>query len=59
MGMFTLTIETGNDAMRTREDIAEALEAAAEAVRENYTPVIVDTNGNRVGQWVLTLEGDG
>ena len=40
---FTLTIELGNDAMRPRAHIAEALRNIAAKL-----------NGNRVGQWEVS-----
>lgn len=45
---FSLTIILGNDAMRTPEDVADALRRTADRV---YTErgAIFDANGNRVG----------
>jgi len=54
MTEFTLTIKLGNDAMRDYADIAEALTRLG-ALMADYgddTPsVIMDQNGNRVGEW--------
>jgi hypothetical protein len=51
---FTLTIELGNEAMQSHEDIARALEDVIERLRlathvENGS--IRDDNGNTVGRW--------
>jgi hypothetical protein len=70
MARFTLTIELGNDAMRTWRDIGNELEALAETLHErdevigggDAEPVSVeddigairDVNGNRVGRWTVT-----
>jgi|SRR5882762_7538371 len=67
---FTLTIELGNEAMRTAEDIGYALRQTAARLEElaQYTEeedgsftllsstsrVIPDGNGNRVGKWEVT-----
>ena len=54
MHEFTLTIKLGNDAMQDYYDIAEALTRLG-ALMADYgddTPsVIMDQNGNRVGEW--------
>lgn len=54
-GTFTLTIDLGNDAMRTAADVADALEAVAARVRADglqaHAQSIRDANGNRVGSW--------
>lgn len=55
--MFTLTIETGNAAMSTREDVAEALRQVAEKLeggREGGN--VMDANGNTVGAFSLELD---
>jgi hypothetical protein len=59
---FTLTIELGNDAMRTRSDIRKALQMAAMALSSGMSPqpktgdsaTFRDTNGNTVGKWEVT-----
>lgn len=54
MDRFTLTIETGNEAMQDNTDVARALIDVAKRLerdaREDYG-VILDANGNRVGTW--------
>lgn len=54
---FWLSIECGNDAMRTYEDIAEALRKVADRI-ENGTREgrIRDTNGNSVGGFEVVEE---
>lgn len=62
MATMTLTIELGNDAMRTGADIARALRSAADYLDSFYEidyvdewyglgAYILDLNGNRVGRW--------
>jgi hypothetical protein len=61
---FKLRIELGNDAMRTRGDVARALAAVAERFEDRddeftdeslgLTFVIRDENGNTVGRWEVT-----
>ena len=54
---FTLNIELGNDAMQTGADISDALHKLAGKVYgfddaiEGERGVIMDTNGNKVGEW--------
>lgn len=49
---FTVTITTGNEAMRTNLDLAEALERVAERLRGGaWQGKIRDVNGNTVGQF--------
>ena len=56
---FSMTIESGNAACQTREDVAALLEAAAAKLREfritpeHLTATVHDANGNRVGSWLL------
>lgn len=51
--VLTLEIRTGNDAMRTRDDVADALRKAADAIALGYVArTIRDGNGNTVGSWV-------
>lgn len=56
-GALTLTINTGNAAMSTHEDIADALERAAGAIRLRAespdSGMVMDVNGNKVGEWHL------
>lgn len=53
---FTLTIKMGNSAMQTVDDIAEVLRKVAKRIEgsgntgEDFGP-IMDTNGNKVGEW--------
>lgn len=57
---FVLTIQLGNDAMRTWADVARALREVARTVDEpdSEASIVVyeqeaihDVNGNRVGGW--------
>lgn len=51
-GNFSVRIELGNDAMRFRRHVAEALRTIADKISDNETAGIVrDVNGNRVGTW--------
>lgn len=53
---FDLTIELGNAAMRTPEDIADALRSLAnrlEAAGTFASEIIMDQNGARVGSWSI------
>ena len=53
MGKFTVEIDVGNDAMRTRHDIAQALlELAAKLVSNTYVEAlpVKDSNGKTVGR---------
>lgn len=59
---FTLTIDLGDDAMQTGDDIANALRGIAVLVAEEYgsSPAfpdigrVADVNGNTVGTWKVT-----
>ena len=58
---FTLTIELGNDAMETLQDVSEAFEQSREGLMDDGEPLgtgdschVVDTNGNTVGKWEVT-----
>ena len=63
---FNLEIEMGNDAMLTRQDVAQALVALSKRlVDERFTPQdedltdegsVLDTNGNSVGTWEFKEE---
>lgn len=57
---FTLTIDLGNDAMQTSDDIGKALADISKTMRGDHTKVlhiegqgakIRDVNGNTVGEW--------
>lgn len=56
---FTLTIELGNDAMRTKFDLCKALNAVGHRIINTGNGLfvkadgakILDANGNSVGQW--------
>jgi hypothetical protein len=55
---FTLEITLGNDAMRTRTDIEQALRELGQNLRYMSDPPesgdsgkIMDVNGNSVGKW--------
>lgn len=60
MTTFALTIELGNEAMQTDEDVARALHRTASWFEENSSMFeqcrggIYDVNGNRVGSWNLS-----
>lgn len=50
--MFKLSIELGNAAMRTQEDIARALRKVADRIQGGTEEGgIMDDNGNRVGKF--------
>ena len=53
---FKLKITLGNDAMRTGEDIAHALQEVADRVEQHDDTAgrIFDANGNTVGKWEVT-----
>lgn len=54
---FLLTIEMGNEAMRTPEDVAEALMKVGTKLARRESDgvgVISDANGNTVGKWFIT-----
>lgn len=56
---FELTIEMGNDAMRLRSHVSEALFKLAEDVANpstRKTGKVIDANGNTVGSWKYTRE---
>jgi hypothetical protein len=67
-GKFELSIELGNEAMLGDDDIADALEKVAKRLRDNaytaanvqedITRVILDYNGNGVGEWSLTWDDE-
>lgn len=60
---FTLSINLGNDAMRTSAHVAAFLRKLASMI-EAYEPGnivgsgIFDENGNKVGSWSLDLPGE-
>lgn len=57
---FTLTIDFGNDAMQTADDLASALPDLANRIADSLrhghwtSGGVADANGNRVGRWDLT-----
>ena len=61
---FEATIEMGNDAMLTGEDLAGALRRIAKRLADEYQGeatgpcrgAIMDLNGNRAGSWVIEGE---
>lgn len=53
---FHLSIDLGNAAMLTAEDVADAVSRSAEPINAgDPSGRIYDANGNTVGHWVLTL----
>lgn len=53
---FTTTIQLGNAAMYSGSDVATALrEVATRLDNGDSCGVVMDENGNTVGQWMLTL----
>jgi hypothetical protein len=57
-GKFTVTIELGNDAMRTRKTVARTLGLVADNIAQTREKSgrIRDTNGNTVGEWKFEEE---
>jgi hypothetical protein len=59
MAEFTLTIELGNEAMRTYADIAGSVKrifedfARRDELAQDDAGRIYDVNGNKVGSWSL------
>jgi hypothetical protein len=53
--VFGLEITLGNDAMRNRYDIAEALRGVAERIEAGSVDSgkVKDLNGNSVGSWTI------
>lgn len=53
---FILTIELGNDAMQTYQDVHDALRKVADFVSADPgdTGNVRDANGNTVGKWSVT-----
>lgn len=52
---FTLTIQMGNDAMQTLEDVAETLRTVQSGLeRGKASGIVFDYNGNPVGEWEVT-----
>lgn len=58
--MFTLKIRLGNAAMQAQDDVAEALKHLAVKMSghgaHDDDGVIMDANGNKVGEWKYRLE---
>lgn len=60
MQELRVTIQLGNDAMQTREEIAAALHKAADEFLHHgkmYQP-IMDANGNKVGKLEIVKNQD-
>lgn len=56
-GSFTVTIELGNDAMKTRRDIFVALKSVAiKVIGGANHGAVKDENGNSVGEFELKAE---
>lgn len=59
---ITIVINTGNDAMKTPEDVALVLEKIAGTFRMNDDWIagmpIYDTNGQKVGRWIIKEDWD-
>lgn len=56
MHQFTMTIDIGNAAMSTLDDLATTLEHVAVEIRNGRQPTTIrDENGNTVGRWTLTM----
>lgn len=57
--MFKLKIKLGNAAMLTARDVARKLRDVADKLtnegREHDYGIIMDQNGNSVGEWTLVL----
>lgn len=56
--MFKLEIRTGNDAMDSSDDVADALHKLADQLADHMGALdglVRDANGNTVGEWTLTL----
>jgi hypothetical protein len=61
---FKLKIVTGNDAMDTPEDVADALRAVARTIQtvreiDDLGGAIFDGNGNRVGNYEVDTLDEG
>lgn len=57
--MFELKITLGNDAMKYRRHIGEALRKVGERIEWHHDTegLIRDENGNKVGEWKLGRNG--
>jgi hypothetical protein len=59
VAMFTLKIETGNEAMSVASDVADALhEVARRLMTGDTSDTIRDANGNTVGEYALKDEDE-
>lgn len=62
MDNFSLDIDLGNEAMRTHEDVANALRDVADSLDEStgqgWSGIIRDANGNHVGGWAFDQLAD-
>jgi hypothetical protein len=58
MATISIEIETGNDAMQTPADVADAIRAACDAIEDanDSRAPIRDYNGNTVGFWEMVGE---
>jgi len=51
--VFQVRLNTGNDACRTRSDVAKILRELADRIEENHVSgLLKDENGNRVGAFI-------
>lgn len=61
-GKFTMSIELGNDAMQSPQELSEALEelatkiASIDPMETRAEGKILDDNGNEVGTWEYEAE---
>lgn len=58
-GKFTMTIEMGNDSMKTKSAVARTLISVGNRIWKDTTEtegIIKDANGNRVGTWEFKEE---
>jgi hypothetical protein len=59
LGTFLVSVQMGNDAMQSPDDLASALELIATQVRNRmeYPLPIMDINGNPCGEWRIVPYG--
>ena len=59
MGKFEIEIRGGNEAMRTTEDVAQALRQVAEKIAQGtLAGNVLDENGNTCGHFRFVKEGE-
>lgn len=59
MSNFEMTLNLGNVAMATAQDVADALRKVAQRLEDGDTASpILDANGNTVGGWFLAEDED-